>query len=215
MKMILLGAPGAGKGTQAQFIKDAFNIPQISTGDMLRQAISDQTPLGLKVKEMMDQGALVPDDLIIEIVKERLNQPDCVNGFLLDGFPRTIAQAEALTQAVGIDRVLEIQADEEAIVERLTGRRVHPASGRVYHLKFNPPAQAGFDDVTHEALVHRDDDTESTVRHRLNVYREQTFPLVDYYTTLAQSEDADLKVITVDGMQAVDTVKDQIFEALK
>lgn len=214
MKIILLGAPGAGKGTQAQFIKEALNIPQISTGDMLRQAISDQTPLGNQVKAILDQGSLVPDDLIIQIVKERISQADCANGFLLDGFPRTIAQAEALTAEVGIDCVIEIQADENAIIERLTGRRVHLESGRVYHVKYNPPQREGVDDVSGEPLIQRDDDTEETVRHRLEVYRQQTFPLVEYYTSLANEDGAHLKYIAVDGLKAVQSVKERIFTAL-
>jgi len=182
MRLILLGAPGAGKGTQAQFICKHFSIPQISTGDMLRAAVKAGTPLGLEAKEIMASGGLVSDDLIIALVKERIAQDDCANGFLFDGFPRTIPQAQAIVDAnVIIDHVLEIAVEDEAIVERLSGRRVHPASGRIYHVTHNPPAQAGVDDETGEPLVQRDDDKEDTVRNRLRVYHEQTAPLVDFY----------------------------------
>ncbi|MEE4660014.1 MAG: adenylate kinase [Halieaceae bacterium] len=182
MRLILLGAPGAGKGTQAQFICKHFSIPQISTGDMLRAAVKAGTPLGLEAKEIMASGGLVSDDLIIALVKERISEEDCANGFLFDGFPRTIPQAQAIVDAnVVIDHVLEIAVEDEAIVERLSGRRVHPASGRIYHVTHNPPSQEGVDDETGEPLVQRDDDKEDTVRNRLRVYHEQTAPLVDFY----------------------------------
>src|SRR5690554_2255019 len=178
MRLILLGAPGAGKGTQAQFICERFNIPQISTGDMLRAAVKEGSELGVKVKEIMTSGGLVSDDIIIALVKERITQPDCENGFLFDGFPRTIPQADAMKEAgVKLDHVLEIAVEDEEIVKRLAGRRVHPGSGRVYHVEYNPPKEAGKDDVTGEALIQRDDDRESTVRNRLAVYHEQTAPL--------------------------------------
>src|SRR5947209_10227185 len=183
MRLILLGAPGAGKGTQATFICRKYGIPQISTGDMLRAAVKAGTPLGLAAKKVMDSGALVSDDIIIGLVKERITQPDCANGFLFDGFPRTIPQADAMKAAgVKLDHVLEIDVPFDAIVERMSGRRSHPASGRTYHVKFNPPKVEGKDDVTGEPLIQRDDDREETVRNRLEVYRKQTSPLVGYYT---------------------------------
>ncbi|HTO57786.1 MAG TPA: adenylate kinase, partial [Pseudomonadales bacterium] len=186
MRLMLLGPPGAGKGTQAQYICDAYGIPQISTGDMLRAAVKAGTPLGKQVKKVMDSGALVSDDIIIALVKERIAQPDCGNGFLLDGFPRTIAQAQALIDAgVHLDGVLEIAVPPEEIVKRLSGRRVHEKSGRVYHVVYNPPKVADHDDETGEPLVQRKDDAEATVRQRLNVYHDQTFPLVDFYSKLA------------------------------
>ncbi len=189
MKLILLGAPGAGKGTQAAFICQQYGIPQISTGDMLRAAVKAGTPLGLQAKSVMDSGALVSDDIIIGLVKERIAEPDCAAGFLFDGFPRTIPQAEAMKQAgVKLDYVLEIDVPFEAIIERMSGRRSHPASGRTYHVKFNPPKVEGKDDVTGEPLVQREDDKEETVQKRLQVYDEQTRPLVDYYSSWAQSE---------------------------
>src|SRR5882724_3641065 len=182
MRLILLGAPGAGKGTQAAFICERFGIPQISTGDMLRAAVKAGTALGVAAKKVMDSGALVSDDLIIGLVKERLKQPDCANGYLFDGFPRTIPQADAMKEAgVGIDYVLEIAVPDEAIVERMSGRRVHPASGRTYHVKFNPPKNAGKDDLSGEPLIQREDDKEETVTKRLAVYHQQTEPLVEYY----------------------------------
>src|SRR5256885_5312446 len=188
MKLILLGAPGAGKGTQAAFICQKFGIPQISTGDMLRAAVKAGTTLGLAAKKVMDSGALVSDDIIIGLVKERIAQPDCAKGFLFDGFPRTIPQAEAMKQAgVKLDYVLEIDVPFEAIIERMSGRRSHPASGRTYHVKFNPPRVAGVDDVTGEPLVQREDDKEETVRKRLQVYADQTRPLVGYYAGWAKS----------------------------
>src|SRR5256885_10622262 len=190
MKLILLGAPGAGKGTQATFICQKFGIPQISTGDMLRAAVKAGTPLGIAAKKVMDAGGLVSDDLIIGLVKERIAQPDCANGFLFDGFPRTIPQADALkTAGVKIDYVLEIDVPDEAIIERMSGRRVHVASGRTYHVKFNPPKVAGRDDVTGDELIQRDDDKEETVRKRLAVYHEQTEPLIAYYSDWAATGD--------------------------
>ena len=190
MRLILLGPPGAGKGTQAGFIMQRFGIPQISTGDMLRAAASAGTPLGLEAKKMMDRGQLVPDDIVIGLVKERLEQPDCARGYLFDGFPRTLPQAEAMRAAgVPIDFVLEIDVPDEEIVARMSGRRVHPASGRSYHVKFNPPRVAGRDDLTGEPLVLRDDDREETVRRRLEVYKAQTRPLVEYYSAWSASGD--------------------------
>jgi len=193
MRLILLGAPGAGKGTQAQFICEKFGIPQISTGDMLRAAVKAGTELGVAAKKIMDAGGLVSDDIIIGLVKDRLTQPDCSKGYLFDGFPRTIPQAQAMKDAaVPIDYVLEIDVPFDAIIDRMSGRRVHPASGRTYHIKFNPPKVAGQDDVTGEPLIQRDDDKEETVRKRLQVYNDQTRPLVEYYSTWAtQSSSAD------------------------
>lgn len=210
--MILLGPPGAGKGTQAQFLKEHFSIPQISTGDMLRQAIKDQTDLGQKAKSIMDEGALVPDDLIIALVKARLNQADCEKGFLLDGFPRTLPQAEALSKVVDIEHVIELQVDEEGVVRRLAGRRVHPGSGRVYHIDLNPPQVTDVDDVSGEALIQRDDDKEETVRHRLRVYQELTAPLVGYYQDQAAKNRCQYHA--VDGLADVDKVRQAILNAL-
>jgi len=191
MRLILLGPPGAGKGTQAATICRHYGIPQISTGDMLRAAVKAGTPLGIAAKKVMDSGALVSDDIIIGLVKERIAQPDCANGFLFDGFPRTIPQAEAMKAAgVALDAVLEIDVPDAEIIERMSGRRVHPASGRTYHVKFNPPKVAGKDDATGEDLIQRDDDSEATVRHRLAVYQSQTRPLVEYYTAWAAGGDA-------------------------
>ena len=190
MRLILLGPPGAGKGTQAGFIREHFRIPQISTGDMLRAAVSAGTPLGIAAKKVMDAGQLVSDDIIVGLVKERLKHIDCRNGYLFDGFPRTIPQAEAMRSSrVELDFVLEIDVDKDDIIQRMSGRRVHPGSGRVYHVKFNPPKVPGKDDVTGEPLVQRDDDKEQTVRKRLEVYRAQTRPLVDYYGKWAASGD--------------------------
>lgn len=214
MKALLLGAPGAGKGTQAQYITREFGIPQISTGDMLRAAIKAGTPLGLEAKKIMDEGGLVRDDIIIGMVKERVAQPDCANGFLFDGFPRTLAQAEAMIEAgVHLDAVVEIDVPDETIVERMSGRRVHLASGRTYHLKHNPPKVTGKDDETGEDLVQRDDDKEETVKKRLAVYHEQTEVLVGFYSQL--TGDNTPRYIKVDGTQAVDTVKEQIISALR
>ncbi|UYG08432.1 adenylate kinase [Halomonas sp. M4R1S46] len=217
MRLILLGAPGAGKGTQAQFICERFGIPQISTGDMLRAAVKEGSELGLKVKEIMTTGGLVSDDLIISLVKERIAQPDCANGFLFDGFPRTIPQADAMKDAgVKIDHVLEIAVPDEEIVNRLAGRRVHPASGRVYHVDHNPPKEEGKDDVTGEALIQRDDDSEATVRNRLAVYHEQTAPLVEYYQEWArQDPDAAPAYHRVEGVGSVDDITRQVIDALE
>ena len=214
MKVLLLGAPGAGKGTQAQFITREFGIPQISTGDMLRAAIKAGTPLGLEAKKIMDAGGLVRDDIIIGVVKERIAQPDCAHGFLFDGFPRTLAQAEAMVAAgVDLDAVVEIDVPDAAIVERMSGRRVHLPSGRTYHVKYNPPKVAGKDDETGEDLVQRDDDKEETVKKRLAVYHEQTEVLVDFYSKLT-GEHAP-RYIKVDGTQPVETVKENVITALQ
>ena len=214
MKVLLLGAPGAGKGTQAQFITREFGIPQISTGDMLRAAIKAGTPLGLDAKQIMDAGGLVRDDIIIGMVKERIAQPDCAHGFLFDGFPRTLAQAEAMVAAgVDLDAVVEIDVPDAAIVERMSGRRVHLPSGRTYHVKYNPPKVAGKDDETGEDLVQRDDDKEETVKKRLAVYHEQTEVLVDFYSKLT-GEHAP-RYIKVDGTQPVETVKENVITALQ
>ena len=217
MRLILLGPPGAGKGTQAGFIKEAFRIPQISTGDMLRAAVNAGTPLGLAAKKVMDSGALVSDDIIIGLVRDRLREPDCKGGYLFDGFPRTIPQAQAMRDAdVPIDYVLEIAVPDEAIIERMSGRRVHLASGRSYHVKFNPPKVAGQDDVTGEALIQRDDDREDTVRKRLDVYKAQTRPLVDWYAKWAAEGDARApKYRKVDGLRSVEAVRDAALAALR
>ncbi len=215
MRIILLGAPGAGKGTQAQFLSRHFNIPQISTGDMLRAAIADGSELGQQAKRYMDAGQLVPDEVIVGLVKERIREADCENGFLLDGFPRTVAQADALKAAsVDIDAVIEIDVPDEVIVERLSGRRVHPASGRTYHIKYNPPRQEGVDDETGEPLIQRDDDKPETIRKRLAVYHEQTAPLVDYYRAEA-ARNPNLKYLHVDGTQPIEAVEQAILSALK
>jgi adenylate kinase len=217
MRLILLGPPGAGKGTQANYIKEAYGIPQISTGDMLRGAVKAGTPLGLLARKVMDSGALVSDDIIIGLVKERLKAPDCIKGYLFDGFPRTIPQADAMKDAgVAIDYVLEIDVPDAAIVERMGGRRVHVASGRTYHVKFNPPRVAGKDDVTGEGLIQRDDDREETVRKRLDVYHAQTKPLVAYYEQWTASGDARApKYRRVDGMGGVDAIRASCLAALK
>jgi len=217
MRVILLGAPGAGKGTQAQFIMEEFGIPQISTGDMLRAAVKAGTPLGLEAKKVMDAGGLVSDDIIIGLVKERIAQSDCVNGFLFDGFPRTIPQAQALVDAgIDIDHVVEIDVDDAEIIERLSGRRVHPGSGRVYHLKYNPPKQDGVDDVSGEPLVQRDDDREETVRKRLEVYQAQTRPLVDFYQALASTAgDTGPRYTCVAGVGSMDEIKQRVFAGLR
>ena len=217
MRLILLGPPGAGKGTQAAFIQERFGVVQISTGDMLRAAVKAGTPLGLAAKKVMDSGALVSDDIIIGLVHERLKQPDCANGYMFDGFPRTIAQADALRAAnVPIDYVLEIDVPDSDIVERMSGRRVHLASGRTYHVRHNPPKVEGKDDVTGEPLVQRDDDREETVRKRLAVYHEQTKPLVDYYRQWAASGDAAApKVVKVSGLGAVEEITQRVLTALQ
>jgi len=213
MRIILLGAPGAGKGTQAQFITSSLDIPQISTGDMLRAAVKAGSELGRKVEAVMNSGALVTDDIIIALVKERITAPDCVRGFLLDGFPRTIPQAQAMVDAgINIDAVIEIQVADDAIVERLSGRRVHPGSGRVYHVVYNPPKQPGLDDDTGEALVQRDDDREETVRKRLAVYHEQTEPLVQFYRE--QQSSGEVKVFTINGEDEVEVIREQVAQAL-
>ena len=213
MRIILLGAPGAGKGTQATFIKEKFNIPQISTGDMLRAAVKAGTPLGLEAKSFMDTGGLVPDAVIIGLVSERIKEADCANGFLFDGFPRTIPQAEAMKNAgVGIDYVVEIDVPDGVIVERMSGRRSHPATGRTYHVKFNPPKVAGKDDVTGEDLVQRIDDHQDTVIRRLEVYHSQTKPLVDYYANWAKSSVAGSpKHVKVNGLGDMNSIRDNIF----
>ena len=217
MRLILLGAPGAGKGTQAGFIKEKYNIPQISTGDMLRAAVKAGTPLGIAAKKIMDEGGLVSDDIIIGLVKDRLKDADCANGYLFDGFPRTIPQADAMKDAgVAIDYVLEIDVPDEAIVERMSGRRVHPASGRTYHVKFNPPKTAGRDDVTGEELIQRDDDKEETVKKRLSVYHEQTEVLVGYYNQWAASgKPGAPKYRKIAGIGPVDQIRDHAFAALE
>src|SRR5574343_777511 len=217
MRLILLGAPGAGKGTQATFICQKFGIPQISTGDMLRAAVKAGTPLGLQAKAVMDAGGLVSDDLIINLVKDRIAQPDCAQGFLFDGFPRTIPQADAMKAAgVKLDYVLEIDVPFEAIVERMSGRRSHPASGRNYHVKFNPPKVAGKDDVTGEDLIQRDDYKEETVRKRLEIYHAQTKPLVNFYTNWKNGGDAAApKVEKVAGVGSVDEITTRVLGALK
>jgi adenylate kinase len=216
MRLILLGPPGAGKGTQANFIKEKFNIPQISTGDMLRAAVQAGTPLGLAAKKVMDAGGLVSDDIIIGLVKDRLKQTDCANGYLFDGFPRTIPQADAMKEAgVAIDYVLEIDVPDEAIIERMVGRRVHPASGRTYHVKFNPPKVEGKDDVTGETLIQRDDDKEDTVKKRLEVYHAQTEVLVDYYNKWSQTGQSGApKYRKIAGIGPVEEIRERAFAAL-
>ncbi len=217
MRLILLGPPGAGKGTQAAFLTQHFGIPQISTGDMLRAAVKAGTPLGIEAKKVMDAGGLVSDEIIIGLVQDRLKQPDCANGYLFDGFPRTIPQADALKSAgVKLDYVVEIEVPEEDIIERMSGRRVHQPSGRSYHVRFNPPKVEGKDDVTGEDLIQRDDDREDTVRNRLNVYRQQTRPLVDYYSTWAQQSPADAsKYRKISVVGAVEEIKSRLFDAVK
>ena len=217
MRLILLGAPGAGKGTQANFICQKYGIPQISTGDMLRAAVKAGTPLGLEAKKVMDAGGLVSDELIINLVKDRIAQADCANGFLFDGFPRTIPQADAMKAAgVKLDYVLEIDVPFDAIVERMSGRRSHPASGRTYHVKFNPPKVEGVDDVSGEPLVQRDDDKEETVKKRLDVYSAQTRPLVDYYGNWAKAEPAAApKYRAISGTGSVEEITARAFAALE
>ena len=216
MRLILLGPPGAGKGTQAAFITAKYGIPQVSTGDMLRAAATAGTALGLAARKVMDAGQLVSDDIIIALVKERLRAPDCARGYLFDGFPRTLGQAEAMKAAgVGVDHVLEIDVPEDEIVLRMSGRRVHPASGRSYHVKFNPPRVPDRDDVTGAPLVQREDDREETVRKRLEVYRRQTRPLVDYYTRCAASGDARApRVHRISGSGGIEEIRDRAFAAL-
>lgn len=216
MRLILLGGPGAGKGTQANYIKENYQIPQISTGDMLRAAVKAGTDLGLKAKAYMDSGGLVPDDVIIGLVKERIQEPDCEKGFLFDGFPRTIPQADAMKEAgVGIDAVVDINVPDEEIIKRMSGRRAHLASGRTYHVIYNPPKEEGKDDVTGEPLVQRDDDKEETVRKRLEVYHEQTEPLIDYYKNWESSgESGAPKYVRIEGVGKVEEIRDQVFSAL-
>jgi adenylate kinase len=216
MKLILLGAPGAGKGTQANYIKEKYGIPQISTGDMLRAAVKAGTPLGVAAKKIMDAGGLVSDDIIINLVKERIKEADCAKGFLFDGFPRTLPQAEAMKQAgVAIDYVVEVDVPDSEIIKRMSGRRVHTASGRTYHIVFNPPKVQGKDDVTGEDLVQRPDDVEETVKKRLSVYHEQTKPLVAYYTAWSKSGEAKApKIVHIPGVGSVEGIRDQIFRVL-
>jgi len=215
MRIILLGGPGAGKGTQANFIKEKYHIPQISTGDMLRAAVKAGTPLGIEAKKVMDAGGLVSDDIILGLIDERIQQDDCKNGFLFDGFPRTLEQAEALKKKVDVDAVVEIAVDDDEIIRRMSGRRVHPASGRTYHVVFNPPKVEGKDDVTGEDLIQRDDDQEETVKKRLEVYHDQTEPLIDYYSGWANSGEANApKYIKINGIGKVEQIRDQIFQQL-
>jgi len=216
MRLILLGGPGAGKGTQATYVCEKFNIPQISTGDMLRAAVKAGTPLGLEAKKIMDAGGLVSDEIILGLVKERLNEPDCANGYLLDGFPRTIPQAEGMkANGISVEHVVEIDVDDNEIIKRMSGRRAHLASGRTYHVIFNPPKVEGKDDVTGEDLVQRDDDQEDTVRKRLDVYHEQTEPLINFYSSWANSgEDNAPKYAKINGIGKVDEIRDSIFSAL-
>jgi adenylate kinase len=217
MRLMLLGPPGAGKGTQAEFIKRRFGIPQIATGEMLRAAAKAGTPLGLAAKKVMESGDLVSDDIIVGLVKEKLGQPDCSRGCLFDGFPRTIPQAEAMrSSGIDLDYVLEIEVGEDDLLERLSGRRVHPASGRNYHVKFNPPKVPGKDDVTGEPLVQREDDREETVRNRIEVYKKQTRPLVEYYSKwAAQGDPRAPRYVKVSGVGPVEQIRDRIFAALK
>ncbi len=214
MRVILLGSPGSGKGTQAQFITEKYAIPQISTGDMLRAAVRAGTELGIAAKKIMDEGGLVSDEIILGLIKDRITQKDCTQGFLLDGFPRTIAQAEGLVDmGVEIDHVLEIAVADEDIIQRMSGRRVHLESGRSYHIEYNPPKVAGKDDVTGENLVQRDDDKDATVKKRLDVYHQQTKPLVDFYTAMAAQ--GKLKFSTIEGVGAVTDITKKVFAALQ
>jgi adenylate kinase len=216
MRVILLGGPGAGKGTQANYIKERYKIPQISTGDMLRAAVKAGTPLGVEAKKVMDSGGLVSDDIILGLVDERIKDPDCANGYLFDGFPRTLAQADALKdKGVKIDAVVEIDVDDNEIIKRMSGRRVHLASGRTYHVVFNPPKEEGKDDETGEPLIQRDDDKEETVRERLSVYHDQTEPLIEYYSKWAASGEGDApKYVKINGIGKVDEIRDAIFAGL-
>ena len=216
IRVILLGGPGAGKGTQANYIKEHFGIPQISTGDMLRNAVKAGTELGKMAKEIMDSGGLVSDDIIINLVKERIAEPDCARGFLFDGFPRTIPQADAMKAAgVQIDYVVEIDVDDNVIIQRMSGRRIHPASGRTYHIDFNPPKVEGIDDVTGEPLIQRDDDKVETVKKRLAVYHEKTEPLIDYYSRCAPGHAGNApRYIKINGVGTVEAIRDQILSAI-
>ena len=214
MQIILLGAPGAGKGTQAKFISDHLNIPQISTGDMLRASVSKGTELGLKAKVLMEKGELLPDDLILDLVKDRISEKDCANGFLFDGFPRTLDQANALKdKGIKIDCVIEIMVDDDEIIQRMSGRRVHTASGRTYHIKYNPPKQENIDDETGEPLIQRPDDNEETVRKRLAIYHDQTSPLVDFYKKSSLVQNGN-RYIEVNGVGDISTIQEQIKKAL-
>jgi adenylate kinase len=214
MRIILVGSPGSGKGTQAQYICQQYNIPQISTGDMLRAAVKAGTPLGLKVKSIMDSGALVSDDLILELIRERIQQQDCINGFLLDGFPRTLTQAYGLAEmGIRLDYVLEIDVDDAEIIQRLSGRRVHPGSGRVYHIEFNPPKKDGVDDETGELLIQRDDDQIDVIKQRLELYHQLTKPLINYYSEIAD-KDPSLTFVSVKGVGSVDQITAKIQKVL-
>ena len=212
MKIILIGAPGAGKGTQAAFLKEKYKIPQISTGDMLRTAVKGKTELGLRAEDYMNQGQLVPDNLIIDLVKLRIGEDDCKNGFLLDGFPRTIPQAQAMIDAkIFIEYIIEVAVPDNEIISRLTGRRIHPASGRIYHITHNPPIKDGIDDVTSEPLIIRDDDKESTITNRLKTYHEQTEPLVNFYSNLAEKDSSKtLNFISIDGVDKPDNINSKL-----
>jgi adenylate kinase len=216
MRVILLGGPGAGKGTQANYIKERYNIPQISTGDMLRAAVKAGTPLGMEAKKVMDAGGLVSDEIILGLIDERLKEDDCRNGYLFDGFPRTLAQADALKdKGVPVDAVVEIDVDDDEIIRRMSGRRVHLASGRTYHVVFNPPKEEGKDDVTGEPLIQRDDDREETVRERLNVYHDQTEPLISYYSRWAEEgTEGAPRYVKINGIGKVEEIRDAIFAAL-
>lgn len=215
MRFILLGGPGAGKGTQAQYISEKFDVPQISTGNMLRAAVKAGSQLGLAAKKVMDAGELVSDDIIMGLIRERIQQPDCESGYLLDGFPRTLAQAEAMkAEGIGIDFVVEINVPDEEIIKRMSGRRVHLPSGRTYHVVFNPPEVNDKDDVTGEPLIQRDDDKEDTVRQRLAVYHEQTMPLIDHYSKWAEADDRAPRYIRVGGVGTVEEIRDRIFASL-
>lgn len=215
MQIILLGAPGAGKGTQAQFISKHLDIPQISTGDMLRAAVANKTELGLKAKVLMAKGELVPDELILDLVKDRINEKDCENGFLFDGFPRTLDQAGALKEkGVSIDCVIEIIVNDEEIIQRMSGRRVHPASGRTYHIKHNPPKQENIDDATGEPLIQRPDDNEETVKKRLAIYHEQTYPLVEFYKSVSNDKSS-TSYVEINGIGSIDDIQSQILDNIE
>lgn len=216
MRVVLLGGPGAGKGTQASFVAGRYGIPQISTGDMLRAAIRSGSELGVGAKALMDTGRLVPDEIIVALVEKRITASDCANGFLLDGFPRTIPQAEAMrARHVCIDAVVEITVPDDSIIERMSGRRVHPGSGRTYHVRLNPPATEGIDDVTGESLIQRDDDRESTVRHRIEIYHEQTAPLIEFYRQWEKDDPGSApRVSRIDGLGTLEQVRERVFEAL-